>query len=87
MQKVTKISMDSLKEVLATVKKDQSLAARITADTDILNEVGLDSVELTDFILRVEECASVVIDYPSLERRHLQTLKTFEDFLKLPTQT
>jgi acyl carrier protein len=72
----------ALKAIVARVKKNDEVARTIDESTDLLNDVGLDSVEITDFILRVEEELQVEIDYERLERHHLRTLGAFAEYIR-----
>lgn len=66
---------------LAEVKGNPSLAQSITLDTDILSEIGLDSLELTEFMLRVEEEFDVPVSYDRFELRYLWSVRALIDFL------
>lgn len=65
--------------ILADVKRDPALPDRLVLTTDLLNEVGLDSLELTEFILRVEDELEIEMD---LERFDMQELSSFGRFLQ-----
>ena len=68
-------------QTLAEVKRDPSLAERIAPGTNLLEEVGLDSLELTDLVLRLEERLGVIVDYERFDLQHLRSLETFAEFL------
>lgn len=67
--------------ILAEVKRDPSLAERIAPSTNLLEEVGLDSLELTDFVLRLEDALDLTVDYERFDLQHLRSLATFAEFL------
>jgi acyl carrier protein len=68
-------------KALAQVKRDAALPARLRDDTDLLAEVGLDSLELTELMLQLEDALATELDLGALERHHLQRLSRFEDYL------
>jgi acyl carrier protein len=68
-------------QVLAEVKRDPSLPARIAPGTNLLQEVGLDSLELTDLVLRLEDALGLTVDYERFNLRHLHSLAAFAEFL------
>jgi acyl carrier protein len=68
-------------QVLAEVKRDPSLATRIAPSTNLLEEVGLDSLELTEFVLRLEDTLGVTVDYERFNLQHLRSLAVFAEFL------
>jgi acyl carrier protein len=71
----------AIARILAEVKRDPSLAERITPGTNLTEEVGLDSLELTDFVLRLEEALGLTVDYERFDLQHLRSLKSFAEFL------
>ena len=71
-------------QVLAEVKRDPSLATRITPGTNLLEEVGIDSLELTEFVLRLEDTLGLTVDYERFDLRHLRSLAVFAEFLATP---
>ena len=73
-------ALDTVARVLAEIKHDPSLAARVDASTDLLRDVGLDSLELTEFMLRLEEELGVELD---LEHFDLRDLRRAQDLVRL----
>lgn len=67
--------------VLAEIKQDPGLPARITPETSLVEEVGLDSLELTDLMLRLEETPGLTVDYERFTLQHLRSLAAFAEFL------
>jgi acyl carrier protein len=66
---------------LAQVKRDSTIPARLHDDTNLLADVGLDSLELTELMLQLEDELAIELELGALERQHLQRLSSFEDFL------
>jgi acyl carrier protein len=56
-------------------------AAGIDADTNLVDEVMLDSIQMIAFLLRVEDELDVEVDFESLGLDHVRTLRSFTDFL------
>jgi acyl carrier protein len=56
-------------------------AAVIDADTDLLDDVMLDSIQMISFLLRVEDDLEVEIDFESLGLDQVRTLRIFTRFL------
>ncbi len=42
-------------KIVAHIMRDPSVAARVTGDTDLLGEVGMDSLDVTELVLRLED--------------------------------
>jgi acyl carrier protein len=56
-------------------------AAVIDADTNLVDDVMLDSIQMIAFLLRVEDELDVEIDFESLGLDHVRTLRAFTGFL------
>ncbi|CAM4456209.1 acyl carrier protein [Paenibacillus endophyticus] len=72
---------DKIKEILAKVKEDENLTDSLQPNSDLINEVGLDSLQMIGFILEVEETFLVEIDYENFDLKHLNSIETFMSFL------
>jgi acyl carrier protein len=70
---------DTLVRILVEIKRDPSLTA--IEPTANLEKIGLNSLELTDFVLRVEDQLDIVVDFDRLDQSDLQTLGAFRAFL------
>jgi acyl carrier protein len=66
--------------LLARVMKEPSIAANVTAETNLLLDLGIDSLHMISFLLSVEEEFDVQIDFEKLETAHLESVATFCEF-------
>ena len=73
--------LDTLARVLGEIKKDPSLVRRITPATDLLADVGLDSLELTELMLRLEEELGADLDVSQFDLRYLRRTQELVEFL------
>lgn len=71
-----------IKNILVIVKEDESLLGSLTLESDLINEVGLDSLQMINFILLVEEAFGVEIDYEDLDYKYLLSIEAFIGFLR-----
>lgn len=62
-------------EIVARIRNDWSWAERVNEDTDLINEIGLDSLELIDFLLALENEFQIEVDFNLLEMSHLTSVK------------
>jgi acyl carrier protein len=74
-------TVDTLKKILAKIKSDPALAAGLADTADLVDEVGLDSLEMLQFMLEVEATLAVQIDFDKLEFSALRSLATLAGFL------
>ena len=72
--------IESVKQILERVKDRPGLAKGLSAQSDIIDEVGLDSLEMVDFMLRLEEELGIVIDFERLEFACLRSIRTLCEF-------
>ena len=70
-----------LKKILAGIKFDPTLFDRHSEDTHLVDDVGLDSIEMMRFMLEIEATLAVKIDFDQLEYSHLSSVDTLAAFL------
>ncbi|AVV58255.1 D-alanyl carrier protein [Paenibacillus glucanolyticus] len=74
---------DKIVDILCAIKEDQpELRQILSPTTELNNDIGLDSLQMIQFMLKVEEQLNVVIDYDQFDYEHLQSIDTFMAFLK-----
>ncbi|XRQ09021.1 acyl carrier protein [Actinomadura welshii] len=71
-----------MKRLLARSLDDESWADRIEDDADIINDLGLDSVQLIGFFLLVEDEFDLELDFDRLEIGGLYSVRSFCEFLR-----
>lgn len=67
-----------LVNLIKTIKKDENL--EITEHTNLADDVGLDSLELINLILEIEEKYEVDIDLDEFDFEYLEDFGLFTDF-------
>lgn len=70
-----------VKEIIGEIKDKSYLAQTLSNETDIINDVGLDSLQMINFILRIEEEFDLEFDYDNFSYDHLSSIKTFCQFI------
>lgn len=63
--------------LLARAMDEPEAERRITADTSILYDLGIDSLHMITFLLSVEEEFEVEVDFEALDESHLESVKAF----------
>jgi acyl carrier protein len=69
-------------EILAEIKEDKTLINKLTPESNIVDEVGLDSLEMINFILMIEDEFQKEIDFEEFEFAHLETVGSLSSFLQ-----
>ncbi|MNC55318.1 acyl carrier protein [compost metagenome] len=72
---------ETITEIIIKVKEDESFRSSLTPKSDLINEVGLDSLQMINFILEVEDHFGVEIVYEDLDYSYLLSVERFIDFL------
>ncbi len=67
---------------IAEVLEDNEIASTLTADSDLINDVGLDSIQLINMILNLEDNLDVVIDFDDFDFDEINTIGNLAEFLK-----
>ena len=76
-----------IKESLEHVKRTPDLAVTLSDRADIIEEVGLDSLQMLQFMLELEERLSIQIDFDALEYSYLNSIQRLAEFLeRMPQQ-
>jgi acyl carrier protein len=79
------ITISTIKAIIAKLKRQPELVNELSDHADLINEVGLDSLELLQFMLEVEERLGIQIDFDALEFSYLHAIHTLAVFLeKMP---
>jgi len=73
-------TVQTIKQVIANLRATPALIAELADTTDLVNEVGLDSLELLQFMLEIEAKLSIRIDFEKLEFSHLNSIRVLADF-------
>lgn len=74
---------DKIVDILCAIKEDQpELRQSLSPRTELNNDIGLDSLQMIQFMLKVEEQLNVVIDYDQFDYEHLQSIDSFMTFLR-----
>jgi len=70
-----------IKRIVARVKRDEALATQLADDADLVDGARLDSLELLQFMLEVEESLGIAIDFDRLEFADLHSIRRLAEFL------
>lgn len=77
--------LELIKNLLKQLKPDLNIS-QITEETDLIDEIGLDSLETIQFILGLEDDCDVEIDFDSFEFDLLHRVGDLVQYLKKSEQ-
>jgi len=73
--------LEKVINLLAEITEDSTLPTRVNADTSIIHDIGLDSLQLITFILTVEDEFAIEIDFEGFDLDHFASISVFCDFI------
>ena len=71
----------AIKCILASIKALPGAPADLADDTDIISDVGLDSIEMLSFMLEIEAQLEIRIDFDRMEFSTLSSIASLAAFL------
>lgn len=72
---------ETIKKILSEVKDIPVASITLSDDTDIINDIGLDSLQMVTFMLKLEEALDIQIDFDSLDFSTLMSVGSLCNFL------
>lgn len=79
--------VEDIKRILEEVKGIPGYAQSLSDQANIISDVALDSLEMLNFILKVESELGVEIDFDKLSFTYFQSIQAFSDFLTHTSHT
>ena len=76
---------ERLRQILAETFEDSNLENSVGLDTDLIHDVGLDSLRMIQLLLRAEDEFDIEIDYETLDITTLSSLRHFCDYIRSRT--
>ena len=70
-----------IKSIIGKLKRNESMATQLSDEADLIDEVGLDSLEMLQFMLEVEERLGLQIDFEALAFDYLRSIRLLAEFL------
>lgn len=68
-------------EIIAEIKEDPSLINKLNESSDLTHDAGMDSLNIINFILRIEEEFDIEVDFDHFSLEHLQSVQKFSQFI------
>ena len=69
-------------KIIKNIKEDEKLKDTLTGESSIIDDVGLDSLEMINFLLMIEEEFGKEINFERLEYANLASINKFAAFLE-----
>lgn len=72
---------EKLVNIICTVKEDDTLAEKIENSTDLLNEIDIDSLQLINIILQIEDKLDVEINFDEFDMNNLKSIDSLCEYI------
>ena len=74
---------EKIANIICEIKEDSLLKERIFTSNDLLNDLDIDSLQLINIILKVEDEFDIQIDFDEFDMNCLKTLDGFVQYISL----
>jgi acyl carrier protein len=79
--------IQSIKLILEKIKGVPGLAEQLADSADIIEDVGLDSLQMMEFMLEIESQLNLEIDFEKLDFSYLKSIEKFSEILQQMKKT
>ncbi|HEY0511088.1 MAG TPA: acyl carrier protein [Thermoanaerobaculia bacterium] len=73
--------IERIKSILEEVRGVPGLSQNLSDSASLIDDVGLDSLEMLTFMLKIEERLRVRIDFEQMDFSYLQSIQALSEFL------
>jgi acyl carrier protein len=73
--------IERIKSILEEVRGVPGLSQNLSDSASLIDDVGLDSLEMLTFMLKIEEQLRVRIDFEQMDFSYLQSIRALSEFL------
>ena len=73
---------DKVRDVLVDVLAGRFTAEQVSLEADLVEEYGLDSLQMISFLLGIEDTFDLELDYENLELDHLRSVAQFASYVR-----
>ncbi len=75
------IQKEKIKKIIVEIKESPDSFHLLKDDMHIINEIGLDSLQMINFLLKLEEEFDIEIDYDSFDIEEMSSIDRLSIFL------
>lgn len=74
--------INKIATIISQIKNNPSLAESITLDCHLIEDVGLDSLDIIDFLLELEATFELQFDFDELDFSIMQSMRLLIEFIQ-----
>jgi acyl carrier protein len=79
--------IQEIKLILEQIKGVPGLSEHLSDSADIIEDIGLDSLQMMQFMLEVESTLNLEIDFEKLDFSYLKSIEKFSEVLEQMKKT
>lgn len=73
---------ERVKQILGELKNDLSFSGKLSDSSSIIDDVGLDSLQMINFFLKIEDEFDVEIEFDAFDFAYLSSIGAFCSFIE-----
>lgn len=73
--------INRLLQILVEIKEDEMLVAKLSENSNLIDDVGIDSLQMISLMINIEEKFSVELNFSQINLSHLNSIGSLADFI------
>lgn len=73
--------INGLSQILVEIKEDKTLTDKLSENSNLINDVGIDSLQMISLMINIEEKFSVELNFSQINLDHLNSIGSLADFI------
>jgi acyl carrier protein len=75
------MSVKKISSIVAKIKNDPSLVGLITPETNLIDDIGIDSLDMIDFLLSLEADFDIQVDFDKFDFDVMESVSKLETYI------
>lgn len=72
---------EKVKQLICEITGNPELAETLDGSTDIINDIGLDSIQMINFVLMIEDEFAIQLDFENFDFSNLNSVDILTEFI------
>lgn len=68
-------------QILAEIKNDNEIVTKASKETSIIDDIGLDSLQMINFLLRIEDEFAIEFDFEQFNLSNLSSVEGLSNYI------
>ncbi len=75
--------IENLKELISDIKKDEGLKNKLSSNMSLIDDIGLDSLQMITFMLDIENRFQIELDFEKIDLKDLKSIEKLAKFISI----